>query len=510
MTKERGLPTQWDTSTFTTEFGHEFEADRGRWLRRRFVWYTGIVGGALVLLGLIDLIVRATGSPVERPSYAHFAGWCDVGVSILTGVLFLAALAYVRTKRQWEEQPLRIVYWLIVANGVLALVSEWLELRAGARIVDGQVVAEAGSVGLSWTYKIVYSHVLASLFLPWTPREAFRPMVPLLGLCALFILVYVEAWWAKGLLILCSPFLAFPGMLICWLRHSRYRERFALSAIRGRYTEMKRELVDARRIHESLFPPPILAGPLRFSYRYEPMRQIGGDYLYAFVPPAAGPGGRDTRSLTLIIVDVTGHGIPAALTVNRLHGELDRIYAEQPDTGPGEVLTLLNRYVHLTLATHSVYVTAFCVRADAQRGILEYASGGHPPAFIRGVDGTVEQLDSTSFVLGACAAADFEAEPRSRPFGPGDSLVIYTDGAIESRDAKGKFFGVIGLQKIVAMGKPDPSGGWPAAILSAVHRHRFGPPADDTLVVEIHRPLGSEAAAPKSAAVSRPVGASRG
>ncbi len=510
------MPKPWDTSTFTTEFGQEFEADRGRWLRRRFVWYTGIVGGALLLLGLWNLAGHLIGDKIERPPFARTAAWQAILVTILTGALYLGALAYVRTKRQWQEQPLRVVYWLIVVNGVLALVSVWLERQAGARLIDGQVVPETGSIGLSWVYKIVFSHVLASLFLPWTPRESFRPMVPLLGLCALFVLLYVEAWWAKGLLILCSPLLAFPGMLICWLRHSRYRERFALSTIRGRYSEMKRELVDARRIHESLFPRPVFSGPLRFNYRYEPMRQIGGDYLYAFSPPApgqpgaaAGVGARDGRVLSLIIVDVTGHGIPAALTVNRLHGELDRIFAEQPGTGPGEVLTLLNRYVHLTLSSHSVYVTAFCVRADAERGVLEYASGGHPPAFVRGVDGTVEQLDSTSFVLGACAAVDFEAEPRTLAFGPGDSLIVYTDGAIESRDTIGRFFGVAGLQKTVAMGKPDASGGWPAAILAAVHRHRFGPPADDTLVVEIHRPLGSEATGPKSAAVARPARAAR-
>lgn len=505
------MPNPWDTSTFTTEFGHEFEADRGRWLRRRFVWYTGIVGGALVLLGLWKLGWSLVGDGIDRPSYARTAAWLEILVTILTGGLYLGALAYGRTQRQWQEEPLRVVYWLIVVNGVLALVSVWLDRQAGARLVDGQVVPEIGSIGLSWVYKIVLSHALASLFLPWTPRESFRPMVPLLGICALFVLVYVEAWWAKALLILCSPLLAFPGMLICWMRHHRYRERFAVSAIRGRYSEMKRELVDARRIHESLFPRPVFSGPLRFNYRYEPMRQIGGDYLYAFSPPAPGqPGGRDGRVLTLIIVDVTGHGIPAALTVNRLHGELDRIFAEQPETGPGEVLTLLNRYVHLTLATHSVYVTAFCVRADVERGVLEYASGGHPPAFVRGVGGTVEQLDSTSFVLGACAAADFEPEPRTLAFGPGDSLVVYTDGAIECRDTTGRFFGVAGLQRTMAMGKPDPSGGWPAAILGAVHRHRFGPPADDTLVVEIHRPLGSEATGPRSASVARPIGATKG
>jgi serine phosphatase RsbU (regulator of sigma subunit) len=200
-------------------------------------------------------------------------------------------------------------------------------------------------------------------------------------------------------------------------------------------------------------------------------------------------------------VDVTGHGIPAALTVNRLHGELDRIFAEVPETSPGEALALLNRYVHLTLSSHSVYVTALCVRVDSKRGALEYASGGHPPAFVRAVDGTVEQLDSTAFVLGACPAPDFKPEQRTVRFGPGDSLIAYTDGAIEARDSTGRYFGIVGLQKVIAGGKSDAAAksgdaGWTGAVLSAVDRYRFGPPADDTLVVEISRPLDSAAGVP--------------
>lgn len=498
----------WDTSTFTTEFGQEFEADRGRRLRRRFFWYTGIVGGAFVLLAVRQFVeLLADADPAPRPEWALRAQWLGVLVTFVTGALYLGALVYARAHRTWAEQPARIVFWLLLAYAVLALASAWLRREADATLdASGQVVA-GGAIGLSWYWKLLLAHVLASLFLPWTPREAFRPVLPILALNALFILLSTDPFWSKVLAISGTPLIAAPGMAICAVRYSRYRDRFAFKALRGRYSEMKRELVDARRIHESLFPKPVLTGPVRFLYRYEPMRQIGGDYLYACFPPVEGrTGARNPANLSLVIVDVTGHGIPAALTVNRLHGELDRIFAEHPASGPGDVLALLNRYVHLTLSSHSVYVTALCLRVDAERGTLEYASGGHPPAFLRAVDGTVEQLDSTSFVLGACAAGDFRSEPRTLPFGPGDSLIAYTDGAIECRDAHGKFFGIAGLQKLVALGGPDPSGGWPAAVLGAVHRHRFGPPADDTLIVEVQRPLASSAV-PRSAPVAPRVGA---
>ncbi len=154
--------------------------------------------------------------------------------------------------------------------------------------------------------------------------------------------------------------------------------------------------------------------------------------------------------LNVLLLDVTGHGIAAALTVNRLYGEVERLFAENPHAGPGEVLSALNKYVHLTLATHSVYVTALCLRLDQERGVLEYASGGHPPAFLCGADGRIEQLDSTAFVLGACAAPDFDPAVESRPFMPGDTLLAYTDGAIEARNSAGRMLSIAGFTKIIA------------------------------------------------------------
>ncbi len=261
-------------------------------------------------------------------------------------------------------------------------------------------------------------------------------------------------------------------------------------------------------------------GPLRFTYRYEPMRQIGGDYLYARLCPSdSGPdagshagregGAGDGTSnssgggaLSVVVLDVTGHGIPAALTVNRLHGELERVFAETPTVSPGEVLRLLNRYVHLTLANHSVYVTALCLKFDCGTGQLSYASGGHPPAFLRAVDGTIHQLQSTAFVLGACADADFNSDPVTMAFGPGDAVIAYTDGAIEARDKHGRMLGVQGFLKLVAslpgntgtVGVPSAapvmtvsSRVWSEMLLNAVESHRDGPPADDTLVIEVMR-----------------------
>ncbi len=346
-------------------------------------------------------------------------------------------------------------------------------------------------------WAIFISHFTACLFLPWTTREAVRPTIPLLGLNLLLTLGYsgwslITGGWSAMLALMAmgvialSLFVPLPGLAVCWWRHARFRRRTTYDLLRGRYTELKHELTSAQQIHEGLFPVAIRSGSVRFEYVYEPMRQIGGDYLHCFVAP-------DARA-SFVVMDVTGHGIPAALTVNRLHGELTRIFAEDPDIGPGEVLTLLNRYVHLTLASHSVYVTAMCFRVCPTRDTLEYASGGHPPAFVRDVRGRLEQLDSTTFVLGACAGSDFQHEARTLHFGPGDVLVAYTDGVTEARDQSGRYFGISGIQRLLATGAPlldheDGSGGWPGALRQAVEKYRYGPTADDVLVIEIRRAM---------------------
>lgn len=479
------------SATFTTEFGHEFEAERGEWLRRRFLWYSGVVVGVNCLLVILPGVVTLLADEAA-PQGALLSGWIMTGTVLASTLLYLWAFVHVRRHATGRDQVLRLVFWLIVTSGVLRLVAGLIVRRVlDVESLQIPMPEYALAVGRGWMANVFVTHLFACLFLPWTPLESFRPLLPLLGLNAVIALLSSDGWLATALSIGLSPFIGVPGALICWYRHSRFREQFTIKALRGRYSEMKRELVDARRIHEALFPHPVDSGPVRFCYRYEPMRQIGGDYLYAFLP-----GGLRGTVLSLVVMDVTGHGIPAALTVNRLHGELERVFAEAGDPRPGDVLRLLNRYVHLTLATHSVYVTALCIRVDAGAGALEYASGGHPPAFLRGVDGTVEQLDSTSFVLGACADADFDPEPRTLRFGPGDSLIAYTDGATEARDSRGRFLGIAGIQRAIATGRADRVGGWAETILRAVEDYRYGSAADDTLVIEISRPVAGDEPAP--------------
>jgi len=469
-----------NTAIYTSDFRHEFAAQTSSLLRRRVLWFTGILAllgvftitlAAVAVLTLGNLATENGAIRIKTDGTINEAVLALAASAVSTGT-YILAFAYAWFARPADRELIRLSYLLLLADGLIHIGLEYTVTNA---------------MGIWGT---TVTHILACAFLPWTTRQALWPMLPLVLLdLALYVIVRKPDGVSLAFVTLSDPIAAVPGTLIAYFKHSTRLRHYQMDFLRRRYGEIRRELVDARRIHEALFPQPISTGPVRFHYEYEPMRQIGGDFLFAH---SSGPAHHNR--FNMVLIDVTGHGIAAALTVNRMHGELERLFAEHPNLAPGNVLKLLNRYVHLTLARHSVYATVFCVRIDPEKGELEYASGGHPPAFLRGVDGTVHELHSTSFVLGACGDDDFQPAPETHKFGPGDVLICYTDGATEARAAGGRMFGVEGLQRMLAGHNPEisagePDGSWARLLLRAVDNHREGPPNDDTLLIEIARPV---------------------
>jgi len=521
------------TSTVTSDFREEYEAERGRWLRKRFLWYSGVVLGLGLLSSIAQVIVYVFVTQVRDFATQY---WLQFGLGIFSLLIYAAAFLWALRHSLDRDRMLRIVYTLIVVAGALSIVGTPLIFEAsradvreamevarrerepvetqvapGVRIMTeedseaGEDAPDQGAEPAPVTERevsrniarqvvlgnalgsIFFTHFFACLFLPWTARESLKPIVPLLVLNAIVTMFYIRLVPTGGTItVLLSPLIALPGMAVCWWRHSRFRDRFHFQMLKGRYGEMKQDLGFARQIHESMFPSPLRDGPVRFEFRYEPMRQIGGDYLFARRIPQ--DNGRQSI-LNLAIVDVTGHGIGAALTVNRLHGEIERRFGADRDSTPSSLLTGLNDYLHFSLASHSVYATAIFLRIDPNDNTLRWASAGHPPAFVRTLDGRIERLDSTTLVLGACKGEDFDPNEQLARFMPGDVLIAYTDGATEARNEQGRMLGVDGLLRIVAASRPDEDGGWASSVLRAVDEYRYGPLQDDTLMVEIYRPV---------------------
>ena len=341
-----------------------------------------------------------------------------VGTSLIQLVI-VGRFYFRRTQLAGREEITQAASMMILTLGALSLggyfLAQWLAPESTGSVVRA----------------LFYWHFTACLFLPWTPGESSRPMLPLLAVWAGYTIFFGGSvdFSTRLLLVIFSPGILIPGFLISSWRLRRHSRHFRSTMLGRHFRTLRQEFTKARGIHEAIFPAEYDDGYVKFQYTYLPMRELGGDFLHLHI------GAEGLVHLALI--DVTGHGLAAALTVNRIYGEMERIRAETPRAQPSDVIQLLNRYINLTMARHNIYATAIVLQLDPYAGEVRWASAGHPPAFLRGVNGVVRQLPATTVVLGALPDEEFEAEEKSMELSPGDVIIAYTDGVFEARDRTG-------------------------------------------------------------------------
>jgi phosphoserine phosphatase RsbU/P len=198
-------------------------------------------------------------------------------------------------------------------------------------------------------------------------------------------------------------------------------------------TEVEHELAMARSIQNSILPQAVPDIPaLRIATRYQPMTAVAGDF-YDFLK---------TRedSLTILVADVSGHGVPAALVASMLK----ICFAAQRENAadPAKILAELN--IMLRDALGGQYVTAACAAINLSSKSVTYSGAGHPPALLlRNSSSQVIQLAENGLFIGPFPQATYSSI--SVPFESGDKLLLYTDGIIETTMPDGEQFGNQGL-----------------------------------------------------------------
>lgn len=193
------------------------------------------------------------------------------------------------------------------------------------------------------------------------------------------------------------------------------------------YSEIQQELDLARRIQLSILPasfPP--SESFRVAAKYVPMTSVAGD-LYDFLLA-------DDYHAGLLIADVSGHGVPAALIASmvKMAATSQRAQAAQPSA----LLEKMNSALRGN--TQGQYVTAAYVYLDAQSRKLHYSAAGHP-AMLLLRDGEVTEITENGMLLAAIDGATYKTASRSLE--PGDRLLLYTDGLVEARNNQGQLFG---------------------------------------------------------------------
>lgn len=251
------------------------------------------------------------------------------------------------------------------------------------------------------------------------------------------------------------------------------------AALREEAVERKRlqaELNLARAIQQRLLPraSPRLTG-LDIAGTNRPATETSGDY-YDYVPL---PDGR----LAVVIADVTGHGLGAALVMTAARAFV-RALCEK-ETEPGRLLSHANNLLEKDLEGGnflSMCVAVFDPRAKA----LCYSSAGHdPPLVYRPGEDAFAELDSTGPLLGILPGAEFEARG-PLPLQAGDVLLFMTDGLFECMNASEETFGKERLKEIVRANASQSAETILAALLAATSNWTGGlPPRDDITVVVV-------------------------
>jgi PAS domain S-box-containing protein len=242
--------------------------------------------------------------------------------------------------------------------------------------------------------------------------------------------------------------------------------------LEARERAINEDLLLAARVQQSLAPRCLKWGPASVETYYQAARTIGGDF--GLVTP-----GDDY--LTLLVCDVSGHGIGSALVANRIYAETTSLIEAGAALTP--MLQHLNRFVMNNLGSFFMYFTLAAARLRRDGRIMEFSAGGHPPAMIFRAGQATRFLESESMILGSFDDAVPQDSTVEVPLEAGDRVMLYTDGFTENFDAKGQMLGVKGLAEIAGQMSDLPLAVMKQKILDEVASWRSGPAADDMSLI---------------------------
>ena len=195
---------------------------------------------------------------------------------------------------------------------------------------------------------------------------------------------------------------------------------------------MKRDLEIAREIQMWLVPsePPQVPGA-DIAFATRPQNSVAGDYYDAFYPDER----RDR--LVVVIADVAGKSVPAALLMATLQASLRTIAGEGVPLA--ELVTRLNRYASAYSLDGRRFTTAVLCDYDPATRQLSYVNAGHNAPILRHANGSFETLEVGGLPLGIKQGADYQTA--TLELRPGDALIFFTDGVVEAFNESGEEFG---------------------------------------------------------------------
>ena len=218
-----------------------------------------------------------------------------------------------------------------------------------------------------------------------------------------------------------------------------------VAANESELTSMTDEMRAAQRIQSAILPSSMpRVGKWSVAARYAPMTAVAGDF-YGF--PQV-----EKNSMDIIVADVWGHGVPAALVASMV--KVATFAGAEVREGPAATIRGLNST--LCREAPGQYSTAVYVSLCQEGRVGRYSSAGHPPPFLwRRNTQRLEVLDLEGLLLGVRAGESYDE--RQFRFDEGDRLLIYSDGLTEAENDAGLSFGDVSLPALFKSGQGFPA-----------------------------------------------------
>lgn len=246
---------------------------------------------------------------------------------------------------------------------------------------------------------------------------------------------------------------------------------------------IQQDLALAREIQQGFLPqeaPMLSGGPLDLVGSLYPAHEVSGDF-YDFIPI-------DDRRVALVVADVSGKGMPAALFMTMVRALLRQLV--ETISSPSEILSRLND----ALARDNpkfMFVTLIVAIYDVTTGECLFSRGGHPPALLRRQNGSVQEVSApTGTLIGIATPYPKVADVRIS-LAPGDALMFYTDGVTEaSKKEGGELFGIPRLRTLLESAKSDDTlQNWALETREAIRRFsQTDTLLDDVTLLILRRP----------------------
>ncbi len=386
-----------------------------------YLWRKQTTDRTLLYFGVFVLLYGTRMLLREPALLSVFAISPAVAGHIIRAITFTLALPILLLLLEVvQTRGRRVILWTLgvqLAFAPVAIVFDLLGIARRAIDISNSLLVLA-----SWMLLIV---LLFFLRPPGPVPRELRVVAAGLAVFGLFVLHanLVGLHLLPGRDVEPIGFLVFVFSLGYLVAHRVFVKEESLIAI-------QKELEIAEQIQTSILPRevPRLTG-VEIAARYLPMGAVAGDF-YDFLA-------LEGNQLGILVADVTGHGVPAALIASMLK------VAFAAQTGhaqnPERVLTGLNQALCGNFESH--FVTAAYLYADLDAKIIRYAGAGHPPIlFSSRSNGDTRSIEQNGLFLGMFPEAAYSS--LEIPLKPGDRYVLYTDGVPESKNATDEEFGL--------------------------------------------------------------------